>query len=72
VTSTQSRDGFVTEFIESCADCGRKTVHEVEIEIRTENEGSDNAAFSREPYRVSTCTGCGKTTAVRMNNAQKR
>ncbi|MFH5797984.1 hypothetical protein [Haladaptatus sp. CMAA 1911] len=72
MTSTRSRDGFVTEFLEPCDDCGLKTVHEVEIEIRTENERSDNAAFSREPYRVSTCTGCGRTTAVRMNNVQTR
>ncbi|MCO8254706.1 hypothetical protein NKF26_12940 [Haladaptatus sp. AB618] len=70
MTATKSDDGFVTDIVESCPDCGRDTVHEVEIEIRTENEHSDNAAFSREPYRVSTCTGCGRTTAVRMNNVR--
>ncbi len=55
MTAVKSGDKFVSDFVESCSDCGRNTVHEVEIEIRTENEHSDNAAFSREPYRVSTC-----------------
>lgn len=70
MTATKSRDEFVTEFVEPCPVCDRETVHEVQIEIRTENELSDNAAFSREPYRVSTCKGCGERTAVRMNNVR--
>ncbi|ODR82687.1 hypothetical protein BG842_18055 [Haladaptatus sp. W1] len=72
MTETKSGDGFVTDIVESCPECGRQTPHEVKIEIRTENGDSDNAVFSREPYRVSTCTGCGNTTATRMNNVTGR
>ena len=54
---------------EDCTDCGRETPHAVAIEIRTESEKRQNAAFSREPYRVATCRVCGGEDAIRMNNA---
>ncbi|MFC6834934.1 DUF7835 family putative zinc beta-ribbon protein [Halomarina ordinaria] len=54
---------------EGCAECGRETPHGVRLEIRTESQKSENAQFSREPYRVSTCRVCGTETALRMNNA---
>lgn len=54
---------------EHCNHCNRETEHTVQIQLRTEsNEENDNAAYSREPYRVSECRGCGQTNAVRMNN----
>lgn len=56
-------------FSEPCRDCGRETEHSVSIELRTESHKRENAAYSREPYRVATCTRCGLTTALRMNNA---
>ncbi|MFC7227026.1 hypothetical protein N0B31_06395 [Salinirubellus salinus] len=59
-------DGDVEE---ECAECGRPTPHAVAIEIRTESEKRENAAFSREPYRVATCRACGTEDAIRMNNA---
>ncbi|WP_254545984.1 DUF7835 family putative zinc beta-ribbon protein [Halomarina pelagica] len=63
-TRNQSND-----MLEGCADCGRETPHSVRLEIRTESQKSENAQFSREPYRVSTCRICGAETALRMNNA---
>ncbi|WP_227356775.1 DUF7835 family putative zinc beta-ribbon protein [Haladaptatus salinisoli] len=68
MTATKQKDGF-DDFVEACDECGTDTPHQVEISILTENEASDNAEFSREPYRVATCRWCGETTAVRMNNA---
>ncbi len=56
-------------FSEPCSVCGRETEHAVSIELRTESMKRENAAYSREPYRVATCTRCGETTAIRMNNA---
>jgi len=54
---------------EACAECGRETPHEVRVQIQTESDDPQNAAFSREPYRVSECQVCGTTTSTRMNNA---
>ncbi|MDZ7700681.1 MAG: hypothetical protein U5J98_00685 [Halobacteriales archaeon] len=54
---------------EACEACRRETPHAVRIEIRTESKQRENAAFSREPYRVATCQQCGGESALRMNNA---
>ena len=54
---------------ERCGECGSETAHRVRVEIRTESESAENARFSREPYRVSTCTECGVESVTRMNNA---
>ncbi|UIP01118.1 hypothetical protein Hbl1158_07160 [Halobaculum sp. CBA1158] len=54
---------------ESCVDCGGETTHDVRVEIRTESRTEENAEFSREPYRITTCDECGTETATRMNNA---
>lgn len=54
---------------EQCDICERDTVHEVWIEIRPENRHSENAKFSREPYRIATCTACDETTRQRLNRA---
>ena len=62
---TDSRD----DFDEPCDDCGRETPHSVSIELQTESTKRENAAYSREPYRVATCRFCGRTTSQRMNNA---
>ena len=51
---------------EECERCARETVHEVAIEMRTENPDSP---FSREPYRIAECNVCGATEEVRLNNA---
>lgn len=56
-------------FTERCGSCDRETSHSVRIEIRTESVKPKNAEFSREPYRVATCSYCGHTTSQRMNNA---
>ncbi|EJN58625.1 hypothetical protein HSB1_31030 [Halogranum salarium B-1] len=39
------------------------------MELRTESSKPENAEFSREPYRVSTCMECQTETTQRMNNA---
>ncbi|MFB6068472.1 MAG: hypothetical protein ABEJ90_00920 [Halobacterium sp.] len=54
---------------ETCENCGAETPHTVSVELRTESSKSENAEFSREPYRVSTCRSCGEETSQRMNNA---
>jgi hypothetical protein len=41
----------------------------VHVEIRTESRKKENAEFSREPYRVSTCVRCDSESVQRMNNA---
>jgi len=54
---------------ESCSECSRKTPHTVSIQLRTESRKTENAEYSREPYRVSVCRVCGVERSVRMNNA---
>ncbi|WP_458208998.1 DUF7835 family putative zinc beta-ribbon protein [Haladaptatus sp. NG-SE-30] len=54
---------------EHCDNCSKETTHRVAIEIRTENERPKTSAFSREPYRISTCAACGMESSRRMNNA---
>ena len=54
---------------EHCPTCDCETAHTVSLQLVTESDNEDNAAFSREPYRVSTCQVCGEETSVRMNNA---
>jgi len=54
---------------ENCANCGRETLHDVRVEIRTESHEEENAEFSREPYRVAVCLSCEAQTSTRMNNA---
>ena len=55
--------------VELCEECGRETPHDVNIRLLTESKKEQNAEFSREPYRVSTCRVCGTESALRMNNA---
>jgi hypothetical protein len=54
---------------EACEECGRETLHQVQVELRTESSKPENAEYSREPYRVSTCLECETTSARRMNDA---
>ncbi|WP_435157636.1 hypothetical protein [Haladaptatus sp. DFWS20] len=63
-----TRDSGLRDRTEECSACRRRTQHQVSIEVRAESEGK-NAAFSREPYRVTECLVCGETTNTRMNNA---
>jgi hypothetical protein len=58
-----------SELTESCDDCGRETPHRVRVELRTESTNPKTAAYSREPYRVSVCSSCGREVVTRMNNA---
>lgn len=60
--------GF-SELAESCMNCGRETPHHVAVELKTESTKTENAEFSREPYRVTECRICGETHSQRMNNA---
>lgn len=48
------------EVHEDRTECSRETPHAVAIEIRTESEKRQNAAFPRKPYRVATCHACGR------------
>jgi rRNA maturation protein Nop10 len=74
LTSGNPSDGMATkpgvaDMAEACSTCGRDTPHDVSVHILTESTAEENAEFSREPYRVSTCQVCGATTKTRMNNA---
>ncbi len=54
---------------EWCAVCSRETDHAVSLELRTEGTNPETAHYSREPYRVTQCLGCGEHRSQRMNNA---
>ncbi|MFO7926815.1 MAG: hypothetical protein ACQET5_04240 [Halobacteriota archaeon] len=54
---------------EPCETCERETPHDVSIELRTESQRTENAEYSREPYRVSVCRLCSAERSIRMNNA---
>ncbi|SEW28894.1 DUF7835 family putative zinc beta-ribbon protein [Halobacterium jilantaiense] len=59
-----------TERQERCESCSRDTPHDVHIELRAESDDpGENAAFSREPYRVATCRRCETSRSRRMNDA---
>ncbi|MDR9382395.1 MAG: hypothetical protein RI560_12095 [Natronomonas sp.] len=65
-TKPDDTDGTMTE---SCESCDRNTPHDVSIELRTESQRTENAEYSREPYRVAACRLCGAEQSIRMNNA---
>ena len=65
MSTTTPTDDPMTE---DCPACGRETPHDVSVQILTESSKEKNAEFSREPYRVSVCNGCGTETKTRMNN----
>ncbi|SEA10603.1 hypothetical protein SAMN04488065_1866 [Haloplanus vescus] len=54
---------------EHCSACGAEQSLDISVEILTENPAGENAAFSREPYRIVECRVCGTTTKTRMNDA---
>jgi ribosomal protein L44E len=54
---------------EWCAVCGHETDHAVSLEIRTEGSNPETDHYSREPYRLTRCLGCGERRSQRMNNA---
>jgi hypothetical protein len=64
-TTRDSLDGL-TEY---CENCETDTLHQVSVQMRTESETDQNAAFSREPYRVSECQRCDERKSQRMNDA---
>lgn len=64
-----TKNSAFTETTENCEACGKRTPHDVRIEIQTESTKSENTEFSREPYRVTECRKCGVTEDKRMNNA---
>jgi ribosomal protein L37E len=64
-----TKNDAVADLTEECERCGRATAHEVDVRILAESSNPENAAFSREPYRVSECQVCGHTETTRMNNA---
>ncbi|MFC6960621.1 DUF7835 family putative zinc beta-ribbon protein [Halocatena marina] len=65
-TKHQSKQNAIYE---ECPTCDRETSHSVSLQILTESNKTENAQFSREPYRVSKCQICGTETTLRMNNA---
>jgi hypothetical protein len=63
-TTRDSFDGL-TEY---CEDCDSDTLHQVSVQMRTESTKTENAEFSREPYRVAECQRCGTRSSQRMND----
>ncbi|MFB6297259.1 MAG: hypothetical protein ABEH56_01930 [Salinirussus sp.] len=61
-------EAMTTNVTERCSACERQTPHRVTLTIRTESTRTENAAFSREPYRVAECHDCGSRSTTRMNN----
>ncbi|MFC7213443.1 hypothetical protein ACFQMM_09075 [Saliphagus sp. GCM10025308] len=66
MATTDSSFNGLTEY---CKECDLDTLHEVNVQIRTESLKKENAQFSREPYRVTECQRCGTRSSQRMNNA---
>jgi len=64
-TTRDSIDGMT----EHCDGCDSDTLHQVSVQLKTEAENSENAHYSREPYRVKECQQCGERNSQRMNNA---
>lgn len=64
-----TRDSSLNATSEHCETCDGQTPHEVRVELVTESDKSENAHYSREPYRISECTLCGDAQSIRMNNA---
>lgn len=58
-----------SDTFELCENCEAETPHDIHIGIRIESSKQENAEFSREPYRISTCVICGMESVIRMNNA---
>ncbi|WP_458189310.1 DUF7835 family putative zinc beta-ribbon protein [Haladaptatus sp. NG-WS-4] len=56
------------ETVEQCENCTSKTQHRVSVEIITESDEAENAEYSREPYRVTECVRCGRSSQQRMND----
>lgn len=54
---------------EYCPTCDGRRQHHVHISLVTESTRTENASFSREPYRVAECLDCGTETQTRMNDA---
>ncbi|WP_458189652.1 DUF7835 family putative zinc beta-ribbon protein [Haladaptatus sp. NG-WS-4] len=65
MATTQSAFNETTE---QCDNCAKQTHHRVSVELITESEKEKNAAFSREPYRITECTQCGTESHQRVNN----
>jgi hypothetical protein len=63
-TTRDSFDGMT----EHCDVCDGETLHEVSVQMRTESSKTENAQFSREPYRVTECQRCGHRRSQRMND----
>jgi len=68
-TTMATTDDNIEDVTEECTRCGRATPHSIAVEILTESTKEENAAFSREPYRISECRVCGSVEQTRMNNA---
>ncbi|WP_135662063.1 DUF7835 family putative zinc beta-ribbon protein [Halorhabdus rudnickae] len=64
-----SMSGLTDQLSEYCPSCGTERPHGVSVTLVTESDETDNAAYSREPYRVSECLNCGRRTERRMNDA---
>jgi ribosomal protein S14 len=53
--------------VEPCERCGGERPHQVRIEIRPESSSGDTEPFSKEPYRTTVCTDCGREETVRAS-----
>lgn len=66
MASTHSTPNQTDEY---CSSCETERSHRISIDLVTESDNSENASFSREPYRIATCMNCGTESRTRMNDA---
>lgn len=60
--------GDVDDVVEWCEPCSSETPHSVSIQILSESDDPEKAAFSRQPYRQSRCLSCGEASSIRLND----
>lgn len=67
-SETSGLHSSVNTVVERCERCQRDRPHRVKLVILTENDQSENAGCSRQPYRGTECQSCGAETMERLSN----
>lgn len=62
------RQSSINTVVERCERCQGDRPHRVTLVILTENDQTENAGCSRQPYRVTECQSCSVETKERLSN----
>lgn len=65
---TSGPQSNINTVVERCERCQEDHPHRVSLVILTENDQSENAGCSRQPYRGTECRNCGAETMERLSN----